>query len=70
LRRQRPDLYEEAVTDEGKFGIFAQEHAGLTQREASAIYHKIEFWQRRSVGVTFADERWYNFISDTGQGNL
>lgn len=54
-REQYPQWYEPGYSI-GEFSAFAKEFAGLTFREATAIYAKIEFWNIR-VGITqFRDE--------------
>ena len=44
------------VTEEGVVADFAVAKAGLTRKEAHAIFHKIEFWQVRS-GLMFGEEQ-------------
>jgi hypothetical protein len=44
------------VTEEGVFADFAVAKAGLTRKEAHAIFHKVEFWQVRS-GLMFTGEQ-------------
>lgn len=54
-RKQWPDLRMQYV-DEVIFSAFATKRVRITQREAHAIYHKIDFWQVRNGIVKFSDQ--------------
>lgn len=54
-RKQRPDLVKRDFTLDG-FQHFAKDYAGMTFREAHAVYTKNVFWQIR-MGITkYTDE--------------
>jgi len=55
-REQYPQWCEPGISI-GEFQAFAKEFAGLTFREAKAIYAKIDCWNVRVGLTTYADER-------------
>lgn len=55
-RKRRPQL-KPLVVDFMEFRALAKEIAGLSNREANAIFYKIEFWQVRNGLIRFADEK-------------
>ena len=54
-RKKRPDLIEKGHSTDG-FQHFARDYAGLTFREAAAMYTKNRFWQVRAGITYYADE--------------
>jgi hypothetical protein len=54
-RNHRPDLVEKGHSNDG-FQHFASDYAGLTFREAAAMYAKNRFWHVRAGITYYADE--------------
>jgi hypothetical protein len=54
-RKRRPDLMKRDFTLDG-FQHFARDYAGMTFREAHAVYTKNKFWQIRQGITTYSDE--------------
>ena len=55
-RKNRPDIFDQGISTAG-FQQFAQAYAGMTFREAHAMFAKHDFWQNRQGITNYSDER-------------
>jgi len=55
-RARRPEFFEQAVVSEEGFRVLSKEWCEVPNRQAHAMYAKIDFWNVRNSGVSYGDE--------------